>query len=232
VGGVAERLSRRLTFANVVSVVALFVALGGASYAVVKAPRDSVVSSSIKKGAVKGSDLGNDRVKGADVDESSLGEVPRAAQATNADTATSAGEATTAGTAMNAQSAASADSAAVATLARAVADDSITGAKVANGSLALGDVARSHDFTFGGTVPARGCLEGNAAFAALDLRPGDIGFLVPRTDAVPAGIVFGRPAYATGTPPAMTFVTGLCNITNADISVPSTFPVRLYAFSP
>jgi hypothetical protein len=45
-------MRRHLTFANVLSVIALFVALGGASYAAVTLPKDSVGPRQIKKGAV------------------------------------------------------------------------------------------------------------------------------------------------------------------------------------
>ncbi len=43
---------RRLTFANVTSVLALFVALGGASYAAIKLPSNSVGSKQIKNRAI------------------------------------------------------------------------------------------------------------------------------------------------------------------------------------
>jgi hypothetical protein len=68
---------RALSFANVVSVVALFVALGGVSYAAFQLPRNSVGTAQIKRGAVTGS-----KIK-----LSSLGTVPSAANATHALTA-------------------------------------------------------------------------------------------------------------------------------------------------
>lgn len=86
---------RRIGFANVVAVLALFVALGGGAYAAAQAPKNSVTSKSIKNNEVKSVDLKNNQVKsedikngtvkGSDVDESSLGEVPTAtfASATN-----------------------------------------------------------------------------------------------------------------------------------------------------
>ena len=46
------RLRPRLTFANVVSVLALFIALGGSAYAALKLPKNSVGSKQIKKNAV------------------------------------------------------------------------------------------------------------------------------------------------------------------------------------
>jgi hypothetical protein len=92
-------------------IVALYVALGGSALAVTAinkvqtAPRNSVISKSIKNGQVKkgdlgsnavigskvkdgalsGADLANDSVTGTQVQESSFGSVPNAANATNAD---------------------------------------------------------------------------------------------------------------------------------------------------
>ena len=47
-----QRLLPRLTFANVISVLALFVALGGVSYAAVTLPAHSVGTLQLKKNAV------------------------------------------------------------------------------------------------------------------------------------------------------------------------------------
>ncbi len=47
----------RLTYANVVATVALFVALGGVSWAALKIPKDSVGSKQIKNESVKANDL-------------------------------------------------------------------------------------------------------------------------------------------------------------------------------
>lgn len=52
-------LKGRLTFSNVVAVVALFIALGGASYAAVKIPRNSVGTKQLKKNAVVSSKVKN-----------------------------------------------------------------------------------------------------------------------------------------------------------------------------
>lgn len=54
-----HRLPRvRLTYANVLSTVAVFIALGGASYAAVTLPRNSVGPAQIRPGAVSLSKLG------------------------------------------------------------------------------------------------------------------------------------------------------------------------------
>jgi hypothetical protein len=80
-----SRLRRHLTFANVVSVLALFIALGGGSYAAVK----------LKNNQVKSKHIAPDAVQGADANESSFGPVPRADQADSANTAATAANATT-----------------------------------------------------------------------------------------------------------------------------------------
>src|SRR4051812_4279337 len=103
--------------ATAISLVALFVALGGTSYAVTSLPRDSVGSRQIRARAVKESDLGNlsvitrklagqavttaklargavtgdrvapDALDGQQIDESTLSTVPFATEATRARTA-------------------------------------------------------------------------------------------------------------------------------------------------
>jgi hypothetical protein len=52
----------RLTYANVMSTVAVMLALGGTSYAAFNLPNNSVTSPKIKDGAVHSSDLGNGAV--------------------------------------------------------------------------------------------------------------------------------------------------------------------------
>ncbi len=67
-----RRTRNRLTYANVVASMALFVALGGVSYAAVKLPKNSVGSTQIKKNAVTGSKVRNSSLTGSDVKNSSL----------------------------------------------------------------------------------------------------------------------------------------------------------------
>ncbi len=81
-----KSLHERLTFANVVSVVALFVALGSGAYAVTIG-RNDVGAPQIARNAVGTSELKDNKTKGKDVDESSLGQVPSAASADTADSA-------------------------------------------------------------------------------------------------------------------------------------------------
>lgn len=66
------------------ALVAVFLALGGSAYAI-KLGRNSVKSKQIAPGAVKTSELGADAATGDKVKESSLGPVPNAAAAANAD---------------------------------------------------------------------------------------------------------------------------------------------------
>ncbi len=65
--------------------LALFLVFsGGTAYAVTQIDADSVKSRHIVNGEVKSADLADDKVKGRDVNESSLGEVPSAADAVSA----------------------------------------------------------------------------------------------------------------------------------------------------
>jgi len=52
-----RKLKDRVTYANATATLALFVALGGSSYAVSQLPRNSVGSAQIKRGAVGSSEL-------------------------------------------------------------------------------------------------------------------------------------------------------------------------------
>ena len=55
-----RRLRSHLSYANVMATIAVFVALGGTSYAVTQLPRNSVGSKQIRKSAVRSADI-NDR---------------------------------------------------------------------------------------------------------------------------------------------------------------------------
>ncbi len=104
---------------HAVGYLALFVALGGVSYAAVSLPRNSVGPKQLKQGAVTRAKLANSAVNGAkvapnsltgaDIRSSTLGQVPSAAfagSAGSANTANSANRATTAGHAQTAETAA------------------------------------------------------------------------------------------------------------------------------
>lgn len=87
----------RLTYGNVVSTLALFIALSGVSYAAtkIKVPKNSVGSKQIKRSAVTSSKIKNNTITSNDIKAGaiagdrinigSLGTVPRAASAGTAD---------------------------------------------------------------------------------------------------------------------------------------------------
>jgi hypothetical protein len=52
-----SRIRARLTYANVVATIALFIALGGSSYAALNLPRNSVGSEQVKPGSLRASDF-------------------------------------------------------------------------------------------------------------------------------------------------------------------------------
>jgi hypothetical protein len=87
---------RRPSHATAIAYLALFIALGGSSYAVVEISGRSIVDNSIRsrdlrdngvrgvdirRSNVQGSDVAPDALTGADIRESSLGTVPRASNA-------------------------------------------------------------------------------------------------------------------------------------------------------
>src|ERR1700759_4249335 len=99
-----RRIPSAFTYANVVATLALFIALGGASYAAVKLPANSVGSAQLRKNAVSSSKVADHSLTGADINVAKLGTVPAATHAGSADTATSAASAGTAAHATTADS--------------------------------------------------------------------------------------------------------------------------------
>ena len=77
-----SRIRSRLTYANVVATLGLFLVLSGGT-AVALTGSNTVFSDDIVNGQVKGVDVLDGTLTGGDVKESSLGKVP---QAGNADT--------------------------------------------------------------------------------------------------------------------------------------------------
>jgi hypothetical protein len=67
----------RMTFSNAISIVALFVALGGASYAAMKVPKHSVGTRQLKNDAVTSSKVRDGSLLGRDF---KAGELPRGLQ--------------------------------------------------------------------------------------------------------------------------------------------------------
>jgi hypothetical protein len=102
-----------------ISILALFVALGGTGYAAATISgadivNDTVTSQDVKNRTLKGKDVGRDALRGAQIRESSLARVPLADSSRVADTAGLASRADTAGHAEAATSAATANHAATA----------------------------------------------------------------------------------------------------------------------
>lgn len=110
-----NRVRGRLTYANVVSTLALFLAIaGGTALAADHLGKNSVGTAQIKKGAVTTTKIKNGAVTGAKIKLATLGTVPSATSASSASTATTAGRADSAKSANfadSAKTAASADSA-------------------------------------------------------------------------------------------------------------------------
>jgi hypothetical protein len=98
------RVRDRLTYANVIATLALFVALGGGAYAAVQLPPKSVGTKQLKNKAVKAVKIGKhavtgpkiapNAVTGPKVDESTLGRVPEAQHANLATNAATLGDQT------------------------------------------------------------------------------------------------------------------------------------------
>ena len=105
-----KQIRKRITYANVMSSIAVFLVLGGASaYAAKKIgsneikgnsittgkiKKNAVTSSKIKSNSITTAKIKNDAVTGAKVNVSTLGTVPSATNATNATHATNADNAT------------------------------------------------------------------------------------------------------------------------------------------
>ncbi len=117
------RLVRHLTFSNVIALIALFIALGGAAYAGSKLNGKSIVNGSIGGGKLKNETITAGKIKkgtitGAQIKEGSItstainvSTLPTVPSATTASTAQIAEKATNATSATNAGKAESADSA-------------------------------------------------------------------------------------------------------------------------
>ncbi len=88
-----RKIRRRFTFANVVSCIALFVALGGAAYAAGKLGKNSVGTKQIKNQAVTAAKIKKGTITGAQISLAKLGTVPSATAASTANSATTAGTA-------------------------------------------------------------------------------------------------------------------------------------------
>jgi hypothetical protein len=79
-----KNLRSRISFSNVVAVLALFIALGGSAYAATQLKKNSVGTKQLKKNAVNGSKVKDQSLTGKDINLAKLGTVPSATSAANA----------------------------------------------------------------------------------------------------------------------------------------------------
>jgi hypothetical protein len=106
------RVRARLTYANVVATLALFVALGGTGYAA-----SQITSRDVKNRSLKGADVKKNTLTGTEVNESKLRQVPNARAADSAAVALQAANANVSDLAKNADRATSAGTAGAADIA-------------------------------------------------------------------------------------------------------------------
>jgi hypothetical protein len=107
-----RRLKGKVTYANVISTLCLFLLLGGgAALAAGKLGKNSVGTSQLKNSAVTESKIANGAISGSKINLSSLGTVPNATHSGSADTASHASSADSATHANSADSAGLAEAA-------------------------------------------------------------------------------------------------------------------------
>lgn len=149
-----KRLLHRPSPALVVALIALFVALGGTSYAAFKIPRNSVGTAQLKAGSVSNGKIRNGAVSAAKINPTGL-TVPKAVDAKHADSATSAS------TAEHATSADKASDASHATTARSAttADHAATADSATNASAVGGLTPSELQMRVGGACGTYGALQ-------------------------------------------------------------------------
>jgi hypothetical protein len=188
-----RKIHNRISPASLLAMVALFVSLGGVSYAAA-----TITSSQIKDNTVKSKDIRNKTIAGKDVradtlggtqvDESKLGQVP---------------------------SAASADQATTAANATSIADNSVSSSKVQDGTLTGKDVGRRAGNTSVtvGSIPANACESKilDVDPANTDLR--DDAFAMTVEQTWPTGLVY---APENSDSPGLVRVN-VCNVTGGAI---------------
>ena len=161
-----RKLRGNLTYANVISTLALFLAIsGGAAYAA-SLGKNSVGTKQLKNGAVTEAKIANGAVTGPKVNLATLGSVPNATHAESATNAKSAENATHATNAENANHATSAEGATDAE--RAADADQLGGIPASHYVTATSTLASGQTET--GIVGAA-APEGNWGVAAVDFVP-------------------------------------------------------------
>lgn len=88
-----DALRKRLSYANVMATIAVFVALGGSAYAAIQLPKNSVGGKQLKKNSVTAAKIKDGTITGQKIKLSTLGTVPSAATAGSAGTAGKASDA-------------------------------------------------------------------------------------------------------------------------------------------
>jgi hypothetical protein len=200
-----EKWRPRLTYANVIATLALFIALGGGAYAAAKLPNNSVGTKQLKKGAVTGQKVAANTLTGTNINSSTLGTVPSAAHADNAAHAT---------TATSADSAAHADHAATATNAESAS--SATNAGQLGGIPAAGYQSR----TMWARVGNGGEIIAQSGGVSLQEHAGTGFYLLhfPQAVAGKAVVVSGRWTGSVAGDP-LTFSAAPCGPEEADCSL-------------
>jgi hypothetical protein len=87
-----EALRGKLSYANVMATIAVFVALGGSAYAAIQLPKNSVGTKQLQKNAVIAAKIKNGTITGQKIKLSTLATVPSANSAATAGTAGTAGK--------------------------------------------------------------------------------------------------------------------------------------------
>jgi hypothetical protein len=133
----------RITYANVVSTLALCIALGGVSYAAVKLPKNSVTSTTIKNGQVKNKDLGSNAVTSGKIKNGSVADADLGSNVNGSHLADGsvAGSKLAGGIDGGKLADGSVGASKLAAGVTTPADGSITSAKIADGTIGFGDLS-------------------------------------------------------------------------------------------
>lgn len=222
----------RLTYANVVSTLALFlVVAGGSALAADHLAKNSVGTAQIKKGAVTTAKIKNGAVTGAKIKLATLGTVPSAATAGSAATAASADSAKTAGVADSAKTAghaASADSATSAGHADSAATATSAGHADTATTAAHADTAQTADSAASATHADTASSATSAAHADTATSAADadaLGGSPPQSFMRSDRFTFGTADTELGTPQTVLSIGGV-EVTTAG-STPTEFRVRI-----
>jgi hypothetical protein len=219
-----KAIRSRLTYANVMSTLAVFLVLGGGAVAAVKLGKNTVGTRQLKENAVTASKIKNGAITGAKLNLASLGTVPAATSATTATNATNAVNATNALNATNATNAKNAVTATSATTADSA--NTANSAATANNALSLGGVPAS-EYTRSECGSISGAVKGFATVNGPAVSKGSLstaGVGVPYNcsggEVLAGEILTGLYVVEfIGSPVAMAFVTPLNELASTFVSV-------------